>query len=133
MEKDTLLGADMNKQEQIKLFRERYFGRQDVYGRQWLQTLPDGTIRKGFCPCCKLFYTDRCHIKLRDGITCARCAIKEYEPVTDESTWKHISGEEAHIIYLVLDDGTIKHAVLDFDMKIGKEHLGYTFEDVQEY
>lgn len=120
----------MEKSEKLKVFRSRFFGRQELYGRFWTSTKEDGSILKGYAPCCERFWTPGCHIRLKDGVTCARCEIKQYEPVSDESTWRHISGEEAQIVYLVQDDGSVRFVAFDFDMKPGKEAQGYTFADV---
>jgi hypothetical protein len=121
----------MDKRQKIAVFRERFFGRQDIYGRQWHSVKEDGKEIKGFAPVCTGFWGNSCHLKLKDGVTCARCEVKEYTPVSDESVWKHIIGEEKQIQYLVQDNGTIKFAACDFDMKAGKESQGYTFEDVK--
>jgi len=121
----------MEKSEKVKIFRSRFYGRQELYGRFWTSTKEDGSVLKGYAPCCERFWTNGCHIKLKDGVTCARCEIKQYEPVSDESVWRHISGEEPQIQYLVQDDGTIRFAAVDYDCKPGKEAQGYTFEDVK--
>lgn len=121
----------MEKAKKIKIFRDRFHGRQELYGRQWQTTREDGTLIKGYAPKCEAFWTSVCHIKLKDGTTCARCTHKKYSPVTDESVWEHISGEEKQIHYLVHDDGTVHLAAFDLDNKPGKEAHGYFWEDVK--
>ena len=111
----------MDRLEKATLFRERFFGRQDVYGRR---------TQHGYAPVCGKFWDKACHIRLKDGITCAECTIKEYTPVSNESVLQHIEGEEAQIQYVLLENGTIRFGAIDFDSKPGKEHLGYKWEDV---
>jgi hypothetical protein len=121
----------MDKQEKIQVFREKFFGRQDIYAKHWEYKKPDGTLQKGLAPKCSNFWTDVCHIKNKTNITCTKCENKKYDPISDESTWNHITGRELSSIYLVLDDGMIRFAALDFDYKEGREKEGYTFEDVK--
>lgn len=121
----------MERREKVKIFRERFFGRQEVYGRKWVSKTEDGRVIKGYAPRCENFWKPPCHIRLKDGKTCATCEIKEYSPVTDESVWLHINADEDHIHYLVQDDGTCHFAVFDCDQKPGKEHLGHGWKDVK--
>lgn len=120
----------MKVQDKLRIFRSRFAGRQDVYGRQWTSRRNDGTEIKGFAPVCNNFWSDGCHIKLKDGVTCSQCEIQDHQPVNDDVVLKHIKGDEAQIHYLLLEDGRINFAALDFDYKPGREKFGYTFEDV---
>ena len=119
----------MDLQAKVKLFRERFYGRQDVYGRQWSAQKEGATLR-GYAPVCGNLWKDFCHLKLKDGVQCTKCEHREWAPVTDESVKKHILGEEIHIYYVLQTDGMIKFGAMDFDMKAGKEDKGYGFEDV---
>lgn len=121
----------MNKFEKIKIFRERFFGRQDIYGRQWKYVGKDGKQIVGYAPQCDNFWTPSCHIKNKTGVACAKCEIKKHAPVSDESVWAHITGEEKQIQYLVFDNATIKFGAIDFDCKPGKESQGHNFDDVK--
>jgi hypothetical protein len=120
----------MNREQKIQIFRSRFAGRVDVYGRQWISKKEDGTQVRGFAPVCQNFFESGCHIKLKDGVPCHKCEIQKYAPVTDDSVYEHISGAQPQIHYLLIAGGNIRFAALDFDLKPGKEHLGYTFEDV---
>jgi len=119
----------MDLQSKIKLFRERFYGRQDVYGKQWVAQR-EGTTLRGYAPVCGNLWKDFCHLRLKDGVQCTNCAHREWAPVTDESVKKHILGEEVHIYYVLQNDCNIKFGAMDFDMKAGKEEKGYGFEDV---
>lgn len=118
----------MKDKQKAALFMDIFWGRRDVYGRQKISE--DG--KRNFFPVCKNFWAEGCHIRLKDGKHCATCKIKEHEPVTEKSVLKHIKGEEQQIQYVLLEDGTVRFAAVDFDYKEGKEAKGYTFEDVQK-
>lgn len=124
----------LQKQQKINIYRKRFYGRQDVFGRQWVTNTAgsNGKLLRGFSPSCSNFFTPGCHIKLKDGITCANCQIKEYTPVSDETVFEHISGSHPQIQYMLLEDGTIRFGAMDFDCKPGKEEQGYFFKDVRK-
>ena len=117
----------MDNDLKVKIFRERFYGRQDVYGTEWKSS--EG--KKGFSPTCENFWKDGCHIKLKDGVNCSKCKLKVYIPVSNNTIIKHIMGKETQIHYLVHEDGNIKFGAIDFDYKPGRESEGYTFEDVK--
>lgn len=122
----------MNNRQKAELFLRRFSGRFDVYGKARYTTKEDGTPFKQYNPVCEMFWSPGCHIKLKDGISCARCEIKKYVPVTEDSVLKHIMGSEEHIIYTLREDDTIRFGALDFDCKPNKEAKGYTWEDVEK-
>lgn len=121
----------MDLQTKIALFRERFYGRQDVYGRQWLAQKEDGSQIRGYAPVCENLWKDFCHLRIKDGVQCIKCEHRRWAPVTSESVERHISGEEAHIYYVLQTDTTIKFGAMDFDMKPGKEEKGYGFQEVK--
>lgn len=119
----------MDEKRKVELFRNRFYGRQDLYGRKWY--MQDETqTRSGYAPVCEHHWKDFCHRKLKDGVQCSQCSNRSWAPVTEDSVLKHIRGEEEHIFYVLQTDGTIKFGAIDFDMKPGKEDIGHTFEDV---
>jgi hypothetical protein len=112
-----------------RLFRERFYGRQDVYGRLW-EIRRDGKELHGYAPVCDNRWQDFCHLKNKSAIPCSSCEHQKWTPVSDESVISHIQGEEAHIYYVLLPNSTIRFGAIDFDMKEGKEDKGYDFQDV---
>lgn len=121
----------MELQQKIGLFRERFYGRQDVYGKQWIAQKEDGTQVRGYAPVCGNLWKEFCHLRLKDGVQCIKCEHRRWAPVTDDSVLRHIQGEEAHIYYVLQTDATIKFGAMDFDMKPGKEEKGYSFQEVK--
>lgn len=119
----------MNLSDKAKIFMTRFRGRDDVYGKKWYSKEGKGNYT---FVCTKLF-SDKCHIKLNDGITCATCKIKEHEPVTEVSVIKHITGKEEHAMYVVRTDGMVYFGAVDFDCKPGgKADSTYYWEDVKK-
>jgi len=121
----------MDVREKVRIFRERFKGRHDVYGRKWSIKDDKGVERMGYTPVCENLWKDFCHLKLKDKIGCASCAHKQYHVVSDDTVLKHIQGDEEHIYYMLGDDGYIDFAALDFDFKQGKEEFGYKWEDIK--
>lgn len=121
----------MNRLEKAHIFRDRFFGRQDVFANIYYNK--EG--RKSASPACSRFYKEDC--PLRDpssGITCTTCSVKNYINVSDETVLKHIEGYEEHAFYVLQKDGTINFAAFDFDCKdIAKsgDFDTYSFKDVQ--
>lgn len=122
----------MDVKRKLRIFRERFNGRQEVYGRKWIMEDKDsGKKRVGYAPVCENIWQNFCHLKLKDGKTCGDCVNKKYNPVSDESVSKHINGDEEHLQFMLLDDGTINFGAIDFDYKEGKEKFGYGWDDVK--
>ena len=115
------------------LFRKRFSGRSDAYGLKWYGKInpATGEPEAGYTPVCSNKGADFCHLKIKDGKTCAECKNKVHSPVTNETVLLHIKGEEEHMTYVLFEDGTIRFGAIDLDCKKGKEERGYTWEDVK--
>lgn len=123
----------MDLQQKCRLFRDRFHGRQDVFGRQWeVRSNEDGTVRRGYAPVCDNLWKEFCHLKIKDGIACTNCEHRRWAPVSEECIADHISGEGAMLNYVLQTDGTIHFGAMDFDKKEGKEDKGYGWDDVSK-
>jgi hypothetical protein len=82
----------VDKLEKIQLFRERFYGRQDVYGvKITSMDKASGVARMSYSPQCSNFWKENiCSIRTKDGRTCGTCLSKAYSPLSDEAIWKHI-------------------------------------------
>ncbi len=124
----------MNKHEKLSLYRDRFFGRQDVFGRYWSSTTEDGGKKSGYAPKCANFWKPQCHLKNKTGIGCDSCEHKQYVPVTEDSLFEHITGGGApQIQYVLQTDSTVKFGAVDFDLKPGKEDKGYDWNEVRKF
>lgn len=123
----------MDTKEKCRIFRDRFYGRQDVYGKQWeLRSKEDGSIRRGYAPVCDNLWKEFCHLKLKDGVPCTNCDHRKWAPVSEASIAAHIHGESNMLNYVLQTDGSIKYGAIDFDMKEGKEDKGYGWDDVKK-
>jgi hypothetical protein len=124
----------MDKKEKLLLYRDRFFGRQDVFGRYWSSTTEDGGKKSGYAPKCANFWKDMCHLKNKTKVGCDSCEYKQYVAVSDDTLFAHITGNEVPQIQYVLQiDGTVKFGAVDFDLKPGKEDKGYGWDDVKKF
>lgn len=116
----------MDLKEKTALWMKRFHGRTDVYARKWYDN-----GRGNYSPVCSKFWSPGCHIKLKDGISCAKCEIRQYEAITHDSVLKHIQGIEEHSVYLVREDSTVTFGAIDFDCKPNRDpKTSYYFEEV---
>lgn len=119
----------LSPEEKTALWMKRFRGRPDVFARKWY----DKETGKGnYSPVCSKFWSPGCHIKLKDGVSCAKCEIRQMTPVGHETVLKHLQGYEEHSIYVVPEDGMIYFGAIDFDCKPNRDPKhSYYFEEVK--
>ena len=105
-------------EEKIALFRELFFGRQDVYAKRW-ENQRKGT--SGYQPACgNEWAPGRCTKGSKARTKCYECLHKDFLPFTDEVITAHllgvdVNGREAVIgVYPLLNDNTCHFLALDF-------------------
>lgn len=123
----------MDLAKKVEVFRSRFHGRQDVYGRGRTTRNAKGEPRLEYSPVCNNIWTDGCHIKRGTGVPCAECETQLWDPVSDQCVEQHVSAHHVHNFYLVLDEGAIRFGAVDFDLKEGREDKGYDFFEVQKF
>lgn len=121
----------MDMARKIGIFRARFHGRQDVYGRARKTVGKGGEERTIYNPVCGNIWTAVCH-KDKGG-SCSDCKHQAYEAVSDENVQQHIAGHYIHNYFLMLDGGMTRFGAVDFDCKPGKEEQGYDFFEVQKF
>ncbi len=103
--------------EKIRLFRELFKGREDVYPRRWENSK---TGKSGYSPVCgnewKKGICDKPRVK------CSACQHKAFLPVTDLVIQSHLSGTDYHSntdfvmgVYPMLPDERCWFVAVDFD------------------
>lgn len=106
-------------QEKIRLFRNLFRGRDDVYARRFESTK---TGKVGYSPVCGNEWVQGVCEKPR--IKCSDCKYREYLPYTEQVIERHLLGEDASHrpfvagVYALLPDDTCWFLAVDFD----KEH-----------
>jgi hypothetical protein len=123
----------MDMPRKVEIFRARFHGRQESYGRARKVMDGKGKQRTVYSPVCDNYMTDGCHIRKGTGIPCRKCENQLLDPVSDLSVQQHITGHHMHNFCPVLDEGMMRFGAVDFDLKPGKEAEGYTFFEVQQF
>jgi hypothetical protein len=123
----------MDLSRKIEIFRSRFHGRQDTYGRARKTRNKKGEEKTEYSPVCNNIWTDVCHIKRGTGVECRDCENQAWDPVSDRCVSEHISAHSMHNFFLMLDGGTLRFGAVDFDVKPGKEAQGYDFFEVQKF
>jgi hypothetical protein len=94
------INANFSSREKIRLFRELFRGREDVYAVFWFN---ERTRKKGYSPACEDPWSSR------------KGKAKKYLPLTDEVILSHLTGEQIIGVYPLLEDDTCWFLACDFD------------------
>ncbi len=109
----------MEMTELIAIYRELFYGRQDVFAIRWDN---EKTGVHGYAPKCKNEW-DRniCGKAKRIKGACKNCAYRENQEITDSFVQQHFMGTGRNAlvmgIYPLLEDETCKFLAIDFDKK----------------
>lgn len=96
--------------EDIRLFRSLFRGREDIYAKYW-ESKKGG--KKGYSPACGNEWKPGLCDKSRTK--CADCASKDLLPLTDAVISSHFAGRTTVGIYPLLPDGSCYFLAVDFD------------------
>jgi superfamily II DNA or RNA helicase len=96
--------------EKIRLFRQRFRGREDVFPVRWESKT---TGKSGYSPVCANEW--RASICQKPRIKCSDCAHRQYLPITDDVVYRHLSGEATMGVYALCEDDRCHFLAVDFD------------------
>jgi superfamily II DNA or RNA helicase len=104
-------------EELVKLFRELFYGRQDVFAVRWDNPK---TESHGYAPQCKNEWVSAiCGKTQRIKRACKNCAYRENQPITDELIKRHFTGSGRNVlimgVYPLLENETCRFLAIDFD------------------
>jgi hypothetical protein len=102
--------SESSQEQQIKLFRNLFRGRDDVFARLWVSRK---TGKSGYSPVCKNEWVTK--ICQKPIMKCSKCPNRELLPLDDEIICKHLAGRHVVGIYPMLQDETCYFLVVDFD------------------
>lgn len=111
------LDKSMEMPELIALYRDLFYGRQDVFAVRW-ENEKAGT--HGYAPKCKNEW-DRniCGKSHRIKGACKKCAYRENQEITDKLIQQHFTGTGRNAlvmgVYPLLEDETCRFLAIDFD------------------
>ena len=104
--------------EKIKLFRQLFRGRDDVYPKLWVN---NKTGKKGYSPACtKEWVRDACE---KPRVKCGECTNQAFELITNDVIRDHLQGRYTIGIYPMLDDDTCWFLAADFDKQEWQEDV----------
>jgi superfamily II DNA or RNA helicase len=96
--------------EKLKLFRELFRGRQDVYPTRFVSKK---TGRPGYAPACaNKFVPGVCDLP---KVKCGECTNQAFRPVDDAALVAHLTGKHVMGVYPILADETCWFLAIDFD------------------
>ena len=96
--------------EKVKLFRELFRGRPDVYPTRFVSKK---TGKAGYAPACSnKFVPGVCALP---KVKCGDCARQAFRPVDDAAVVAHLQGEHVMGVYAMLQDETCWFLAVDFD------------------
>lgn len=108
----TLLsaGSTFSSEEKIKIFRELFRGREDVYPKRW-----DNKNKSGYSPTCSNEWVrGLCN---KPKVKCSECPNQAFLKVSDDIILKHLTGKTTIGIYPLLGNECCWFLAADFDKK----------------
>jgi len=96
--------------DRIRLFRQLFRGREDVFARLWTNQKKQTT---GYAPACANEWIRSVCEKPR--IKCGECPNQAFLPVDDKAIQGHLQGQHVLGVYPLLRDETCWFLAVDFD------------------
>ncbi len=109
-ERSATISEEISSEERVKLFKELFRGRTDVYAKHWLSRK---TGKFGYSPVCKNEWVPK--ICQRATVRCSECPNREFLPFDESAILKHFNGSLVAGIYPLLDGDICHFLVVDFD------------------
>lgn len=119
------LDKSMGMSELITLYRDLFYGRQDVFAVRWDN---DKTGAHGYAPKCKNEWDRKmCGKAMKIKGACKKCAYRENQEITNDLIQRHFvgTGRDSFVmgIYPLLEDETCRFLAIDFDKGNWKKEL----------
>lgn len=109
--------------KKVDIFRSRFVCREDVFSVRSTFSGPGGEEKATVMPACVNYGNQKLCLIAQNKGGCSDCDHRVYQPVTDEQVYKHISGEQEMILFMLREEG-IRFGAADFDK-------GNVFEDAR--
>ena len=110
-------------EEKIRLFRNLFRGREDVFARRWYSVQKE---KGGYAPVCANEW--RYGVCIKPKGKCSKCENRVLVPLEDAIIYKHLSGKDANGqdvigMYPILPDDTCYFLAIDFDDGAWRENV----------
>lgn len=98
-------------QKRVQIFKSLFRGRDDVYAVRWQSK----NNKSGYTPACSLEWQPP--LCQKPNIKCSQCQVRKLIPLSDETIYRHLSGEITIGLYPLLKDETYWFLAVDFDKR----------------
>lgn len=122
---ETAAGLHMRStpEEKIRLFRNLFRGREDVFARRWYSVQKE---KGGYAPVCANEW--RYGVCIKPKGKCSKCENRVQVPLDDAIIYKHLSGkgvngQDVIGLYPILADDTCYFLAIDFDDGTWQENV----------
>ena len=113
-----LRDAPRSSAEKVKLFKQAFRGREDVYPIRFVSTK---TGKAGYAPdCSNKFLPGICPLP---KVKCSDCTKQAFRPVDDAAVLRHLRGHHVMGVYPMLADETCWLLAVDFDEGTWKDDV----------
>ena len=104
--------AARTSQEEVKLFRSLFRGREDIFPKLWTSRAG----KKGYAPACTNdWLSGVCGKTRKPPVKCGECPNRKFLPVTDQVIIDHLQGRHVIGVYPMFPDDTCCFLAADFD------------------
>src|SRR4030042_4250127 len=117
-ERSVTISEEISSEEKVKLFKELFRGRADVYAKHWISRR---TGKSGYSPVCKNEWVPK--ICQRSTVRCSECPNREFLPFDESVILKHLNGSVIAGIYPLLDGDTSYFLAVDFDKEGWQDNI----------
>jgi len=115
-EPSSLVNANADPSEKIRLFMSLFKGREDLYAKRWESK--DGA-KAGYTPVCKNERKPGLCSKFK--VKCVSCDHRSYAPLDENVIDAHLRGKLVAGVYPLLQDETCHFLAIDFDKERWQE------------
>ena len=117
-ERSATISEEITFEEKVRLFKELFRGRTDVYAKRWISRK---TGKSGYSPVCKNEWVPK--ICQRATIRCSECPNREFLPFDESAVSKHLNGSITAGIYPLLDGDACYFLAADFDKEGWQDNI----------
>ena len=113
-----IVPEEFSSEEKVKLFKELFRGRTDVYAKHWISRK---TGKSGYSPVCKNEWVTK--ICQKAAVRCSECPNREFLPFDESAISKHLNGSIIAGIYPLLDGDVCYFLAVDFDKECWQDNI----------
>jgi len=117
-ERSVTISEEISSDEKVKLFKELFRGRTDVYAKHWISRK---TGKSGYSPVCKNEWVPK--ICQRSTVRCSECPNREFLPFDESAILKHLNGSFVAGVYPLLDGDNSCFLAVDFDKEGWQDNI----------